>query len=466
MRTASAVCACAVFWIASAASRSADDYYQGSRLSTEYDGRKTDDASTTTTLDFFKVRRKRDGVVEERVDLLPARRPKHRRRGRCKNEASCGGLRKNSKKSQQLQGSHEESSGRAAPSRASEDPPRGGVDADEVPDRHLKSIADLLMPKIFPKRDEAQIYPEFTDPVPVEVTEADEVDHEEVDGVVESRPDSSTISGIFGETTELDISMENVYRSGHLLGRNMEFKEGVSSWRNQERRIGKDYLEGTISSSIYAPIDERVSLHESLAALFSRLFRTLKNGTVDGNRELLDDFEFGNSLEDDLCQKWLDCKDKLEEAFLGPLVALPGCPCQYPSNIFYDDKIWDERHRRHFRWRDVSGDSERLDVYKPGASYCVRSLVAQGSGSAAAQHCCYDRRRRLLTRGSGAGTPNFVSPEVSVLLHERIDVLPWRLCKGDFSRFNKVRPPNNDNRCKANPDDEEYQRQMMNTKYY
>ena len=89
---------------------------------------------------------------------------------------------------------------------------------------------------------------------------------------------------------------------------------------------------------------------------------------------------------------------------------------------------------KYFRWRDVSGSSQRLDVYKPGAAYCVRSLLTQGSGSAAAQHCCYDRRRKLLTRGSGAGTPYFVSPEISPTLHERIDVLPWRLCKGDFSR--------------------------------
>lgn len=121
-------------------------------------------------------------------------------------------------------------------------------------------------------------------------------------------------------------------------------------------------------------------------------------------------------------------------AVAGSLASLPGCPCQYPSNIFYDDKIWDVKRTRYFRWRDASGDSQRLDVYKPGAAYCVLSLLTQGSGSAAAQHCCYDRRRKLLTRGSGAGTPNFVSPEISPVLHERIDVLPWRLCKGDFSR--------------------------------
>ncbi|KAK2575729.1 hypothetical protein KPH14_012118 [Odynerus spinipes] len=221
-----------------------------------------------------------------------------------------------------------------------------------------------------------------------------------------------------------------------------------------------DYADGTDLGSVTIPVDD-------LSTLLTRLFQILRNTSVEDSREILKELNFvGETVDEDPCQKWLNSKDKLEEAFLGPLVALPACPCQYPSNIFYDDKLWDEKQQKHFRWRDVSGESHRLDVYKPGAAYCVRSLLAQGSGSAAAQHCCYDRQRRLITRGSGAGTPNFVSPEISIALHEKIDILPWRLCKGDFSRFNKVRPPNNDNGCDDNPDNEEYQRQINNTKYY
>lgn len=221
-----------------------------------------------------------------------------------------------------------------------------------------------------------------------------------------------------------------------------------------------DYVGSTDLSSVSIPADD-------LSTLLARLFQTLRNTSVEDSQEILKRLNFvGETVDEDPCQKWLNSKDKLEEAFLGPFVALPACPCQYPSNIFYDDKLWDEKQKKHFRWRDVSGESQRLDVYKPGASYCVRSLLAQGSGSAAAQHCCYDRQRRLITRGSGAGTPNFVSPEISIALHEKIDILPWRLCKGDFSRFNKVRPPNNDNGCDVNPDNEEYQRQINNTKYY
>ncbi|KZC09116.1 Isthmin-1, partial [Dufourea novaeangliae] len=241
----------------------------------------------------------------------------------------------------------------------------------------------------------------------------------------------------------------------------------IDAWSKKDKRNrSDDYGDETRSTSIYMAIDDQVTFHEGLGVLLSKLFQSLRNASAVEGRDIFKELNFVNATNEDPCQKWLNSRDKLEKVFLGGLATLPGCPCQYPSNIFYDDKIWDERLARHFRWRDVSGGSQRLDVYKPGAAYCVRSLLTQESGSAAAQHCCYDRRRRLLTRGSGAGTPNFVSPEISPILHERIDVLPWRLCKGDFSRYNGVRPPNNDNGCDANPDDEEYQRQIDNTKYY
>ncbi|XP_069691808.1 uncharacterized protein [Periplaneta americana] len=196
------------------------------------------------------------------------------------------------------------------------------------------------------------------------------------------------------------------------------------------------------------------------AALTTTLARVLSVLTDEEGR--------GHDQEDDEdpCERWMHCKDKLQRAFLGPLGSLPSCPCRYPSAIFYDDKIWDKEQGKYFRWRDVSGEAERLDVYKPGAAYCIRSLLAQGSTSLAAQHCCYDRYRRLITRGSGAGTPDLVSPEVSVTLHEKVDVVPWRLCKGDFTRYNKVRPPNNQNNCTANPDDREFQRQVQLAQYF
>ncbi|XP_068972682.1 uncharacterized protein [Bombus flavifrons] len=228
----------------------------------------------------------------------------------------------------------------------------------------------------------------------------------------------------------------------------------------------KDYTDEMNSSSIYPAIDDQVMFHDSLSVIVSKLFQNLRNVSAADGQKIFKELDFVNGTNEDPCQKWLDSKDKLEQVFLGGLASLPACPCLYPNNIFYEDKIWDQKRMKYFRWRDVSGSSQRLDVYKPGATYCVRSFLTQGSGSAAAQHCCYDHQRKLLTRGSGAGTPYFVSPEISPILHERIDVLPWRLCKGDFSRYNGVRPPNNDNACEANPDDEEYQRQIDDTKHY
>jgi hypothetical protein len=57
----------------------------------------------------------------------------------------------------------------------------------------------------------------------------------------------------------------------------------------------------------------------------------------------------GNKEEDDPCERWMRCKDKLQKAFLGPLGTLPSCPCHYPSAIFYDDKIWDLGQGKYFR---------------------------------------------------------------------------------------------------------------------
>lgn len=238
--------------------------------------------------------------------------------------------------------------------------------------------------------------------------------------------------------------------------------EAKDQSRKDEVGDGDDYTDEE-PAAMYSAMDEQFTVPDSLSALLSKLFQSLRNTSTTNEQDIFKDLNFVNGTSEDPCQKWLNSKEKFDEVFLGGLTSLPGCPCQYPSNIFYDDKIWDEKRKKHFRWRDVSGESQRLDVYKPGAAYCIRSLLTQGTGSAAAQHCCYDRDRKLLTRGSGAGTPNFVSPEISSILHEKIDVLPWRLCKGDFSRYNEVRPPNNENNCETNPDDEEYQRQIDST---
>nr|XP_033337037.1 uncharacterized protein LOC117226604 isoform X2 [Megalopta genalis] len=341
---------------------------------------------------------------------LPTRHAKHRKRRRCRNRSSC-------------------SKGKLFP------------------------LRNETKNNTFLENEEEPIVPGGTDQIQY-------MNNEDYDG-----RGAEEKGGFSLEKNVSSASMDSFVARGLL---EIEFQDTslpfwLEDWLKKNRtNETDDYGVETASPlNINASFEDQTAFHEGLGVLLTRLLQSLRNTSIVERRNILKELNFVNETSEDPCQKWLNSRDKIEKVFLGGLVSLPACPCQYPSNIFYDDKIWDESQRRYFRWRDVSGSSQRLDVYKPGAAYCVRSLLTQGSGSAAAQHCCYDDKRRLLTRGSGAGTTNFVSPEISIVLHERIDVLPWRLCKGDFSR-----PPNNDNRCEPNPDDEEYQRQIDNTKYY
>lgn len=146
------------------------------------------------------------------------------------------------------------------------------------------------------------------------------------------------------------------------------------------------------------PDYESINLDYNIEATLEQIISVLKNLTSSKKNCSKyfncseDESRFiWNGENDDPCQRWLECKENLESAFLGENNHLPSCPCSYPSTIFYDDKVWDENQNRFFRWRDASSEAERLDIYKPGASYCIRSLLAQGSSSIASQHCCYDR---------------------------------------------------------------------------
>ncbi|KAM3918342.1 isthmin-2 isoform 2-T2 [Leptodactylus fuscus] len=160
----------------------------------------------------------------------------------------------------------------------------------------------------------------------------------------------------------------------------------------------------------------------------------------------------------DSCDRWLTCKSEFLSNYLQRvLTELPSCPCFYPSEAVYNSLVLrDEKLARSFRWRDASGTRERLDIYNPGARFCLRSLLSRDSSSLGAQHCCYDHSLRLVTRGRAAGIPNLISAEFSPELHYKADVLPWILCKGDWSRIHPIRPPNNGYKCPENPSEEEY----------
>ncbi|KAM6202666.1 isthmin-2 [Rhynchocyon petersi] len=174
------------------------------------------------------------------------------------------------------------------------------------------------------------------------------------------------------------------------------------------------------------------------------------------------------SSDVDSCEKWLNCKSDFLDKYLSQVLRdLPSCPCAYPLEAVYSAvSLQDELQGRSFRWRDASGPRERLDVYQPMARFCLRSLLSGDSSTLAAQHCCYDKGSRLLTRGKGAGTPDLVSTDFSPELHFKVDTLPWILCKGDWSRYHTVRPPNNGRACADNPPEEEYLAQLQEAKEY
>uniref|UniRef100_A0A3B4AET8 AMOP domain-containing protein n=1 Tax=Periophthalmus magnuspinnatus TaxID=409849 RepID=A0A3B4AET8_9GOBI len=170
----------------------------------------------------------------------------------------------------------------------------------------------------------------------------------------------------------------------------------------------------------------------------------------------------------DSCEKWLSCKNDFLQKYLHQvLTELPSCPCSYPSEAVYSAvNIQDPKLRKTYRWRDASGPKERLDIYKPSARFCIRSMLSYDSTTLAAQHCCYDEQMRLITRGKGAGSPNLISTEFSPELNYKVDILPWILCKGDWSRFHLVRPPNNGRECGANPDEDVFQVELQEAREY
>ncbi|XP_028838654.1 isthmin-2 isoform X2 [Denticeps clupeoides] len=170
----------------------------------------------------------------------------------------------------------------------------------------------------------------------------------------------------------------------------------------------------------------------------------------------------------DSCEKWLNCKSEFLQKYLHQvLTELPGCPCAYPSEAVYSAvNVFDRTLGKTYRWRDASGPKERLDIYKPSARFCARSMLSFDSTTLAAQHCCYDDHMKLITRGKGAGAPNLISTEFSPELHYKVDVLPWILCKGDWSRFHSVRPPNNGLRCEENPREDVYISELEEAREY
>lgn len=137
--------------------------------------------------------------------------------------------------------------------------------------------------------------------------------------------------------------------------------------------------------------------------------------------------------EKDVCKRWMSCNKDTIASYL-KRATLPSCPCLYPLHLNYNPKVWDPQTKQHFNWLEVDLKSEGLYAYKPSAKFCIRSKLYKGVQTLASQMCCYDNEFKLITRGKGAGTPNLISPEMSPELHHKLDINPWIICKGDWSR--------------------------------
>ncbi|XP_014013361.1 isthmin-1 [Salmo salar] len=173
-------------------------------------------------------------------------------------------------------------------------------------------------------------------------------------------------------------------------------------------------------------------------------------------------------VDTDSCERWMSCKSEFLKKYMTKVSNdLPSCPCSYPTEVAYSTAdVPDPATRRDFRWKDASGPKEKLEIYKPTARYCIRSMLTLESTTLAAQHCCYNDNMKLITRGKGVGTPNLISNEFSADLHYKVDILPWIICKGDWSRYNQVRPPNNGQKCPDNPLDEDYHKQVEDAREF
>ncbi|REA64471.1 hypothetical protein DSL64_02675 [Dyadobacter luteus] len=107
---------------------------------------------------------------------------------------------------------------------------------------------------------------------------------------------------------------------------------------------------------------------------------------------------------------------------------LPPCPCTNPdfNKIILNDG-----------WAKDKGD---LDTYHHGATECFRSYpYTKTSAGKSGQQCCYDSNGKLISSGSGAGTPDKASTcsgedksgtmkirFFALLPHYFRDVKPWK----------------------------------------
>ena len=134
---------------------------------------------------------------------------------------------------------------------------------------------------------------------------------------------------------------------------------------------------------------------------------------------------------------------------------LPPCPCENPdkNGIKLNDG-----------WAIDKGN---INKYHYGANVSYRSYpFTKTNGGKSGQQCCYDINGKLITEGSGAGTPDIVSTckgedengkmkirILGILGHLHKDVSPWKKAggvNGGWLKYNLIWRPDNRNGCIVN----------------
>lgn len=135
---------------------------------------------------------------------------------------------------------------------------------------------------------------------------------------------------------------------------------------------------------------------------------------------------------------------------------LPDCPCMAPDK---EETVLNDG------WAKDKGD---INKYHKGASSSYRSYPpVKTEFGKSGQQCCYDENGRLITSGSGAGTPDKISTcrgenkkgtmklrLAGIAGHIKKDVKPWnKLIKENsngWATYNKEWVPNNGKNCTKN----------------
>lgn len=167
------------------------------------------------------------------------------------------------------------------------------------------------------------------------------------------------------------------------------------------------------------------------------------------------------------CMIWMACPVHHDPQFKAWFNGLPSCPCHIsPAALYNNNTVYDLQQKKRFNWKVIHAKSGKLNIFKPDAAYCIQQQLSMSASSPSAQQCCYDKNFQLITRGSGAGTPHLVAPEIDYSLHSEVDLKPFILCQGDWTRYQAVRSPNNGYNCTDNPNQGEFIEQVKRARDY